>query len=454
MNTSTANLTLTPDQQKAADAFFDFLLKDDPIFVLSGGAGVGKTFLMRYLSNDLMFNYEQSCKLMDIPQLYRDIHYTATTNKAAEVLENAVGKEVSTIHSFLGLRVRDDYKTGKTILTETNGSNTYSNIILFIDESSMIDQALLNQILKRVTNSKIVFVGDKAQLAPVGDIISPVYTNVDPDNFIHLTQSVRNANSPALMNLCAQLRTTVETGEFFQIENVPGSIEYLDDDQMQKKLKEHFLQENDQARILCYTNSRVAAYNEYIRKIRGLPPEITTGDNLVVAQTYTKGKLVLNVEREVTVITVDSKIQSAGFEDFTPDGKEITYRNVVIASKFSGARFEVAVPTDMEQVKETIKKLGRKKMWAEYFQLKNKYADLRGKEACTVYKSQGSTYDTVFIDIGNIGTSRDAEQVARMLFVGASRATTKVYLYGQLPPKYTGRSYYAPQTSNQDVAAE
>jgi len=43
------------------------------------------------------------------------------------------------------------------------------------------------------------------------------------------------------------------------------------------------------------------------------------------------------------------------------------------------------------------------------------------------------------MDIGNIGTSYDAAQVARMLLVGASRATTKVYLYGRLPAMYHGK---------------
>ena len=40
------------------------------------------------------------------------------------------------------------------------------------------------------------------------------------------------------------------------------------------------------------------------------------------------------------------------------------------------------------------------------------------------------------MDIGNIGTSFNPQQVARMLFVGASRATTKLYLFGKLPGKY------------------
>lgn len=455
MTQTSTNIQLTADQKKAADAFFNFLLSDANTFVLSGGAGVGKTFLMKYLSNDLMLTYERSCAIMGIEPTAYEIHYTATTNKAAEVLEHAVNQEVRTIHSFLGLRVFDDYKTGKQVIGETKQSRTYKNIILFVDESSMIDAPLHKQILNRVKGSKIVFVGDKAQLAPVNEDLSKVYKEVDADNFIHMTQSVRNADSPALMHLCAQLRHTVQTGEFHPIVEVPGSVEYLNDQQMQDKLQAHFYCPNDTARILCYTNSRVDAYNDYIREIRNLPREFIVGDVLVVASTYARGKTILNVEREVEILSIEPETYKAGYADLTPDQEEIEYRVMKIQAKASFMQeMEVQVPVSMEHVKAAIQKAKRQKDWGRYFELKNNFADLRGKEACTVYKSQGSTYDTVFVDLGNIGISRDPEQVARMLFVAASRATTKVYLYGQLPGKYQGNSHYDPNSDTSAIAAE
>jgi hypothetical protein len=42
----------------------------------------------------------------------------------------------------------------------------------------------------------------------------------------------------------------------------------------------------------------------------------------------------------------------------------------------------------------------------------------------------------VFLDLGNIGKCTDDDQVARMLYVGASRATTRLVLYGQLPARF------------------
>ena len=92
----------------------------------------------------------------------------------------------------------------------------------------------------------------------------------------------------------------------------------------------------------------------------------------------------------------------------------------------------------MERVNFAKKVLSKQKEWADYYELRDTYADLREKSACTVYKSQGSTYDFVFVDLDNIGTSFDAGQVARMLFVAISRARSKVYLYGSLPQRYQG----------------
>ena len=443
---------LTADQQAAVDAFFAFLVSDAPTFVLSGGAGVGKTFLMNYLSNDLMLTYERSCGIMGIDPVPYNIHFTATTNKAGEVLERSVNQPVQTIHSFLGLRVWDDYKSGKTKIETSHNTKTHRQIILFIDESSMISTELYEIILEHVIDSKIVFVGDKSQLSPIGEEISPVYLNVDPNYFVHLTQPVRNANTPALVDLCKQLRETVETEKFYRIRpNVPA-IQFLDPSQMEGKMNQYFLEQNDSARILCYSNTRVNDYNEYIREIRGLPKEFVEGDQLVVATTFARGKLVLNVEREVYVHSVDPQIYKYGYQDVTPDGQEILYRTLGITPRASFMDpVEVPVAVRPAHVAATLQVLKKRKEWSRYFELKNFMADLRGKEACTVHKSQGSTYDTVFIDLGNIGCCHDPEMVARMLFVAASRATSQVFFYGDLPYKYQGPDYHA--TAN-TLAAE
>ena len=45
---------------------------------------------------------------------------------------------------------------------------------------------------------------------------------------------------------------------------------------------------------------------------------------------------------------------------------------------------------------------------------------------------------TVFIDLDNIGSCNNPDQVARMLYVAISRARNRIFLFGKLPAKYGG----------------
>jgi exodeoxyribonuclease-5 len=436
-------VTLTAGQQSAADAFFSFLMGTHTYFNISGTAGTGKTFLMAYLANQVMKNYYDACKLLNIKPEYHTVHFTATTNKAAEVLEQALSKPVQTLHSFMALTVRDDFKTGKSFITKTNSWTQHKQIILFIDECSMIDRQLYKLIKETYINCKIVYVGDHAQMAPVGETISEIYADIAPENFAVLTEPVRNAGSPALVQLCAQLRETVETGVFQPIMAVPGVIEYLPHSALEDKLRESFLDLDPACRALCYTNDRVHGYNEFIRTdVRNQPAEPIVGEILVVAQTSTASRgMTLNVERELVLKEVGPIEIDDRYDDIFPDGAPIEYRTVAchIVNRPTEV-FKLRLAVQQERVNYAKKHFAKQKQWSEFYGLRDSYADLRDKSACTVYKSQGSTYDFVFVDLDNIGTSFDAGQVARMLFVAISRARHRVYLYGSLPHRYQGRN--------------
>ena len=50
----------------------------------------------------------------------------------------------------------------------------------------------------------------------------------------------------------------------------------------------------------------------------------------------------------------------------------------------------------------------------------------------TTNKAQGSTFDRVFVDLDDIRRCNSGDQIARMLYVGVSRARTQVFLTGDL----------------------
>lgn len=423
---------LNTGQQDAADAFFDFLLTDEKGFILSGPAGVGKTYWMGYIIDEIMPQYMKTCSLMNMDPEYDEVVMTATTNKAAEVLGLSTQRETSTIHSFLNVRVREDYTLGKQFLTRTPQWVVHQKKIIFVDEFSMIDSDL-NDILKSGTEKcKLVFVGDQYQLPPVFETISPVVR--EGYRVFELTQQMRNSGQPALMAICEQLRETVRTGVFKPIQTVPGVIEHLDDDQMQIELVNQLVANPEpNSRVLAYTNKQVNLFNQYVREQRQLPELVTTGETLVNNNMLKlNSKQILSVEATVKVIDA----RGTRMEKIGRDG-EFEVQELMIRTPYDGEHL-VLVPTDKGHYDQLIKHFKRIKDWVNFYKLQQQYADLRPRDASTVHKSQGSTYDTVFIDLDNISKCTQPDVAARMLYVAFSRAKHKVFLYGRLADRFGG----------------
>jgi hypothetical protein len=428
---------LNEGQRAAAEGFFQFLFEEGKELIISGPGGVGKTFLMGHLIDVIMPRYFEMCKLMGIEPLYDMVEMCATTNKAAEALSLATGRPTSTIHSLLRLKVVEDYETGEQKISRTRDWIPHARKIIFIDECSMIDTALWEEIRASTVGCKIVYVGDHCQLAPVKELLSPIYNQGLP--FYELTEPMRNNGQPALMAVCQQLRHTVETGEFKPIQIVPGVIDWLNDDQMQTMLAQLVTDPHHQGRILAYTNQRVIEFNDFIRDMRQLPGEWTVGEELINNSAIQFSRRMLSVEEQVTVLNQKGSTQMVPIEQ----GVEFEVRLTDLATKLGEVFRDVPLPVDREHFSNLLKYYareakGKRKPWSLYFNLKNKYPDLRPRDAATTHKAQGSTHDFVFIDVGNISTCNFPNQVARLLYVAFSRPRTRIFLFGDLAAKYGG----------------
>lgn len=424
--------SLNQGQQEAADGFFQFLFGPEKEIIISGPGGVGKTFLMGWLIDQVMPEYFKSCKMMGIQPEYDSVQMTATTNKAAEVLSLSTGRPTETIHSFLALKVTDDYSTGKSKLTKTGAWQVHERKIIFVDEAYMVDSALLLLIREGTHNCKIVFVGDHCQLAPVMETISPIHRA--GLSFFELTENVRNAGQPALMNVCQQLRNTVETGVFNPIKVVPGVIDWVDSTTMEDLINATFKVQTRDARILAYTNKRVVLYNDHIRDVRHLPGEYGSGEFLINNQAIRFGNQSLSVEEEVEIIDQTTKTEML----VVNDDVSVEIRTATLKSRLGEMFYHVPLPVNRDHYSSLVQYFSRTKNWNRYFFLKNKIPDLRPRDAATVHKAQGSTYDVVFLDMGDISTCHQAATVARLLYVAFTRARSRVILYGELSKKYGG----------------
>lgn len=425
--------SLNQGQKEAADAFFEFLFNDEAKeFILSGPAGVGKTYWMGYIIDEIMPRYHELCKLIDETPQYTSVMMTATTNKAAEVLEAATNRITQTIHSFLNLNLFEDFETGQQRLKKNERTwVVHENLILFVDECSMIDTPLYKIIHEGTHNCKIVYVGDHNQLNPVTEKISPVYKQNSP--MFVLTEQMRTF-VPELQAVNQQLRDTVDTGVFKPIKEVPGIIDYLDDAEMQQELARHFTDQTKDKRVLAFTNKRVVEFNDYIRQMRNLPESYGEGEILINNSAVKLGrKGSISVESEVTI---NKNHGPNRIEIETGVFMEVEYLDF---TSHIGSRFGyVPIAKDRTHFNALLKHYKKNKNWERYFYLKQNFPDLRPRDAATVHKSQGSTYDVVFVDLGNISTCNQPEQVARLLYVAFSRARTRVLVYGELAAKYGG----------------
>lgn len=420
---------LNQDQRNAFMDVISFL--NDPtrkFHRISGGAGTGKSFFITEIAHNVLKHVNPEYKL-------NDVILTATTNKATAVLKNKLSNtsfSILTTYSFMNLRVQNNYQDGTETIVPTPKWTVHDKILLIVDEASMVTAKLMSYIEKGTSNTcKVLFVGDKNQLAPVKENISPVYSRPYTESL--LTQPVRNANQQALMDLCDQLKDTVQTGVFHPIDEKPGVIDFVNGPQLQGVLEREYHQENHEKRVLAYTNQRVKEYNHFIRQLRGYTDTYHIGEfviNHTSAELDDKSRLYTD---QVVQIVSKGPVYTLG--DLVP-GHDIELIDLEVRDPETNGLYEVTVFVDPFIKHEVMKYWKSYKKWDRYFKIKEKYPDLRSVAASTTHKAQGSTYESVVVDLSDIGKSTQKDQTARLLYVALSRPRNHLYIRGQLPERY------------------
>ena len=139
-------------EERQADAV---RLLYNPIMCLTGSAGSGKTTTAEAILYALQ-------ALLGVEE--ENIMFCAPTGKAANRLKEIVKKPTRTINSLFG--IGDDSYT----LIDDNDSKKKSEIkVLIVDESSMINLNLMYNMISKISDgTRIIFLGDRSQLPPIG----------------------------------------------------------------------------------------------------------------------------------------------------------------------------------------------------------------------------------------------------------------------------------------------
>lgn len=413
-----SNLILTEDQQIARDAFSAFLTDpSETVFILQGYAGTGKSTLTKFLM-DTVPNILKTARLLDKSIPDYQIVLTATTNKAAEALSQLTGMEVVTIHSFLNLRVSTDYKTGNTTLIPRRMDPHY-NVLLVVDEASYVDRQLLKFIFQLTKDSKILFIGDPAQLTPVKSTSTPVFDLKYPG--AKLSRITRQVEGNPIIELSAKFRETVETGSFFSFKPDGQTIQMLDRAAFAQHIQDEFTRpdwRHNDSKILAWTNKTVMAYNQLIHNMVKGDPVLAEGD-YAINNHYVSVSSNWNLKTDQTVfitkIYPDYERHGVLGNDFVLDYGPMVF-----------------MPKSQAAAKARLKQAREDDDYKVMIDIEERWADLRAAYASTVNKSQGSTYDRVYIDLDDIKKCNQGEQIARMLYVAVSRARFQVFFVGDL----------------------
>jgi len=441
---STAGITLTPHQQAAYDQLIEFAIvgpgEGSGVATLEGFAGTGKTTLVSMLIRDM------SEGMNAVPCEY-NIAIAAPTNKAVSVLSEKINMpsvESRTVHSLLGQSVSSDDEGGKSARQVRPPELDRFDLVV-IDECSMISSEMLRDILKnRCDLTKILFVGDPAQLPPVGeDQVSPVFRDIQLK--FRLSEIVRQAADNPIIAMTMPIRRAIEEQRRVTLEEIAAVIPpdakkaCILDCGMQnvQSIATYEHHRGTDCRIVAYRNGRVQAYNSALHAAlhgaRADGPEFAPGERVMVHQEFRclEGNRVFNAEELV-------------FEGATPAQAELEHDAWhATLRRGDGSIVRAIIPTRSADIEAAIKRLwarrrplaarGRKgdaearreasAILDEIKRLEDTFALLRHAYAITSHKSQGSTYHTVLVDWGDMSAMRSDFEFNRGLYVAASRAS-------------------------------
>ena len=452
---------LTSQQTIALEAFTAWL--NEPAagqpFVLSGYAGTGKTFLsVRFLA------------LADKAGLCWTV--AAPTHKAVGVLRSALENQAlrptwypSTIHRLLRLKLSRQEERESCEPTEQTATALEQIGLVLLDEASMVDSRLLEITLQcaHPFGTRLVFVGDPAQLPPVGESSSAVFALQRAAQY-QLTEVVRHGGP--VLRLASGLRTGAlpsrQAPLMAAITATEGQVavvcreEWIAEAQAALRLSSERL-DPDHARLLCFTNrtlerlvpiARRALHGDMADQLSVLPGEVLITRAAVMAPACQEGlanseqaDLVLGSNRELVVRDVapdrcdladlgiaDAPVIETLRVDVEAGESQLRLRLAPAPGSDGRQRLDLALNDLRSRAKGAVGKQ-RSLLWRQYFLLRDAFAAVGPAAVLTVHRSQGSSFGDVFV-APDVYWPQEEEVRRQLIYVAVSRARRRVWLVG------------------------
>ena len=441
------------DQDELFRALSAFITSGDPVFILNGYAGTGKTTAMAALVGALRDLNKPSVLL-------------APTGRSAKVLMGYAGAPAHTIHKAI-------YRQKPPTASDTEGfgvfelyPNRNKNTLFIVDEASLLSNVpggllfgsgnLLEDLLKFVLNDKgnqLLLLGDSAQLPPVGLDISPA---LDPGQmeifgkvvYWEMKEVLRQSFDSGILYNATLLRKNITDGDYRIPEwKTDGftDIHRINSGELTETLNDTISRYGlEETVVLCRSNRRANRYNKGIR-----------GSILYREEDITKG------DRVMVVKNCYQFLEDIPEMDFIANGDIAEIMRIHKFRERYGFRFAEAVlrfpdykdvELDVRLLLDTLDSespaLSREQQQQLYEGVSLDYAHIKGKRkrynavredlylnalqvkyanAVTCHKAQGGQWKAVFVDKGFFGDICDKD-VLRWYYTAFTRAREQLYL--------------------------
>ena len=447
----------TPSQYSALQLITHFLLNrnlSENLFLLKGFAGTGKTSITKAL-------------IACLPLVQHQAVLLAPTGRAAKVMASVAKKQSFTIHKFIYY-----HKSNANDEAMRLRPNKFQRTLFIVDEASMISNsggafqnALLDDLMRFVYSGKdcsLLFIGDVAQLPPVGTHLSPAL-NADYLTYHYqkqvieteLTDVVRQRRKSGILRNATRLRKKVLSGTFsapflFRLSSGADLQWLTNGEEVQDALFEAYQEYGaDETAVIVRSNKRAVGWNNQIRhSILDIEDEIAAGDLLMVVKNnyfWSKDFPQLNFIANgdtLEVLHLYAFREYYGFRFAEAlvqliDYPELSPFDTVILLDTLRSEAPALTPAQSQMLYEEVLAdyQDEPTASAQYQKVKENpfYNALQVKfsYAITCHKSQGGQWEAVFVEKPYLPDDYVIdESYYRWLYTALTRAKRKAYLIG------------------------
>lgn len=459
----------TPEQAQALDVFVQFMTDSNPhaVMILRGSAGTGKTSLSGAIVRTLR-------------AVRQKVMLLAPTGRAAKVFSLNSGMPAYTIHRRIYREKAFAGVDGQFNLND----NLYTDTLFMVDEASMIANlglggttfgsgCLLDDLVHFVYqghNDRLLLIGDKAQLPPVGEEESPALSAAMLQGYglsvyeCDLNEVVRQSQQSGILFNATRIRQMITHDDitqlpkirfsgFSDIREMPGAelIEALGDSYHHVGL--------DDTIVVTRSNKRANIFNQGIRNmVLDREEELESGDMLMIV----KNNYYWMEEERKKIKEKDNQVPSNEIPAFLANGDRAKVLKVRRRIDLYGFRFatlllqfpdydnyELEATVLLDTLTSEAPALTHEQQEQLFLQIEEDYQDIPLKAdrmkvirqdqffnalqvkfayAVTCHKAQGGQWAHVYVDQGYMTDDMLNPDYIHWLYTAFTRATEMLYL--------------------------